>query len=102
MNRIKENRMLSFIIVALIYILVTAAGVAIYQALVFEWWLSLLIADTVATLVHLPIQYFFLGQHTYGRQTSVAQGGVCRIQKADENAFADKKVTQYRGLRLPI
>ena len=51
MNSIKQNRTASFLVVALIYILVSAVGIAIYNILSLEWWLSLLVADVVATVL---------------------------------------------------
>lgn len=50
MNRLKQNRAASFASVALIYIFASALGILVYQRLPFAWWLSLLVADTVATL----------------------------------------------------
>lgn len=51
MEAIKQNRTASFIIVILVYVLATVAGVLVYRAVTLDWWMSLLIADTVATVV---------------------------------------------------
>lgn len=46
----KSNRKISFLIIGIIYILATGVGVFTYLALPLDLWLSLLIADVVATL----------------------------------------------------
>ena len=51
MRELKESRALSFAVIAVIYIIATVIGVATYKALGFDWWLSLLVADAVATVV---------------------------------------------------
>lgn len=51
MNTIKQNRLASFLIVTLIYILATAVGIIVYKRLEFAWWLNLLIADVTATVI---------------------------------------------------
>lgn len=50
-GRIKENRILSFIIITAVYILAAAIGIAVYVSLAYDWWLNLLIADIVATVI---------------------------------------------------
>lgn len=51
MKSIKENRVLSFIIITIIYILAIFVGILTYNSLNFSVWLNLLIADSVATVV---------------------------------------------------
>ena len=51
MNRLKQNRVASFIAVMLVYIIATVVGVLAYRALTLDWRLSLLIADVTATVV---------------------------------------------------
>ena len=51
MNAIKQNRVASFIIITVIYILATIVGIAVYRILPFDWWLDLLIADVSATVL---------------------------------------------------
>ena len=46
----KQNRALSFLIVALIYAAAAVGGIALYLHLPFDWWLSLLLADVAATV----------------------------------------------------
>ena len=50
MNKLKQNRAVSFIVVTLVYIIATVVGVLAYRALTLDWWLSLLIADAAATV----------------------------------------------------
>ncbi len=45
----KQNRLFSFILVTVIYLLAIAVGVITYYFLPFDYWLNLLIADIVAT-----------------------------------------------------
>ena len=50
MRSLKQNRTVSFIVITLVYILATVLGVLVYRALSYPFWLSLLIADVVATV----------------------------------------------------
>lgn len=51
MQKLKNNRVASFITVAIIYILATLVGLATYYlARDLDWWLALLVADVVATV----------------------------------------------------
>ena len=40
MNKLKQNRAVSFIVVTLVYIMTTVAGVLAYRALTLDWRLS--------------------------------------------------------------
>ena len=51
MKSFKQNRVASFVIITVIYILVAIVGIAVFRMLTFEWWLNLLIADIAATLL---------------------------------------------------
>ena len=61
----------SFAIIALAYALATVVGVLIYQALDFTAWLSLLIADIVATLVVFAFSVIFKNASVYDPYWSV-------------------------------
>lgn len=50
MKSFKQSRIISFILITIIYILVIFVGVLVYYVLDLSWWLSLLIADVVATV----------------------------------------------------
>ena len=71
MKRIKQNRLLSFVVVALIYILTIVFGVYVYCNLKFEWWLSLLIADILATIVIFIFSLIFKNASVYDPYWSV-------------------------------
>ena len=49
-SRWKQNRVASFVTVTLVYVLAILAGVVVYLALPFDFWLSLLLADVAATV----------------------------------------------------
>ena len=66
-----KNRSASFVIVTLIYILAAAAGIVIYQALPFDWWLSLLLADTAATVLTFVFSLIFRNASVYDPYWSV-------------------------------
>ena len=71
MNKLKQSRTASFIVVAVVYIIATVVGVLTYNALDFEWYLSLLIADTVATVVTFLFSIIFKNASVYDPYWSV-------------------------------
>lgn len=71
MNKLKQSRAASFIAVALIYIFATVAGIAVYRAVAFDWWLSLLIADVVATVATFIFSLLFQNASVYDPYWSV-------------------------------
>ncbi len=71
MKKLKESRALSFAVVAVVYIIATAVGVVVYRALSFDWWLSLLIADAVATVVTFIFSLIFKNASVYDPYWSV-------------------------------
>ena len=71
MNKLKQSRAASFIAVALIYIFATVVGVAVYRALSFDWWLSLLIADVAATVATFVFSLIFQNASVYDPYWSV-------------------------------
>lgn len=71
MKRIKQNRLFSFVVVALIYILTIFFGVYVYCNLKFEWWLSILIADILATIVIFIFSLIFKNASVYDPYWSV-------------------------------
>ncbi len=71
MRKLKESRALSFAVIAVIYIIATVAGVATYKALGFDWWLSLLVADAVATVVTFIFSLIFGNASVYDPYWSV-------------------------------
>ena len=71
MNKFKQNRAASFVAVALVYVLATAVGVVTYRAVSLDWWLTLLIADVVATVVTFLFGLLFQNASVYDPYWSV-------------------------------
>ena len=70
--RIKESRALSFIAVAIIYVICTLVGLGQYGYLPFSTPINLLIADTVATIVCFIFSLIFKNSSVYDPYWSVA------------------------------
>lgn len=71
MDKFKNNRILSFSAIALVYILSAAAGLLTFKFIDFDWWLSLLIADTVATVLTFIFSLIFKNASVYDPYWSV-------------------------------
>ena len=71
MKRLKKNRAASFVAVALVYIIATVVGIAVYRMLDLSWWLSLLIADVAATVVTFIFSVIFGNASVYDPYWSV-------------------------------
>ena len=71
MNNLKQNRTVSFVIVTLVYILAAVIGILVYRELSLDWWLSLLIADTAATVVTFIFSLIFNNASVYDPYWSV-------------------------------
>ena len=71
MKSIKENRVASFITVTLVYSIAAAIGVFIFKTLNLDWWLSLLIADTAATVATFIFSLIFKNASVYDPYWSV-------------------------------
>lgn len=71
MKTIRENRTISFLIIGLVYLLAGAAGVVTFRALELSWWLSLLVADAVATVVTFLFSLLFRNASVYDPYWSV-------------------------------
>ncbi len=70
--KIKESRTLSFIAIAVIYVIAAAAGVAVYLILEdMPFWLALLIADVAATVVTFIFSLIFDNASVYDPYWSV-------------------------------
>lgn len=67
----KNNRIASFIIIILIYILATLLGVYIYKQLNYDYWLNLLIADVAATAIVFIFSLIFKNASVYDPYWSV-------------------------------
>ena len=71
MNKLKQSRAASFIAIALVYIFATAVGILVYRALKLDWWLSLLLADLVATVATFLFSIIFKNASVYDPYWSV-------------------------------
>ena len=69
--KLKESRAWSFVIVTLVYILAAGVGVAVYLVLPFDFWLNLLVADVVATVVTFLFSVIFKNASVYDPYWSV-------------------------------
>lgn len=67
----KQSRTASFIVIALIYVLAGAVGIAVYNLLAFDWWLNLLVADMAATIITFAFSVFFGNASVYDPYWSV-------------------------------
>lgn len=71
MKKIKESRALSFIAVALVYVISTVVGIAVYNATKGPYWLALLAADVLATVVTFIFSLIFKNASVYDPYWSV-------------------------------
>lgn len=69
--KIKESRVLSFLMVALIYVLTIGAGITVYLLLPFDFWLNLLIADVISTVITFIFSLIFNNASVYDPYWSV-------------------------------
>ncbi len=67
----KENRVVSFVWIAVIYAFATALGVATYRLLPFAFWLNLLLADVAATAFTYVCSALFQNASVYDPYWSV-------------------------------
>ncbi len=67
----KNNRAISFVVVAVIYLLATALGVALCIWLPFDIWLDILIADVVATIFTFAFSVILKNASVYDPYWSV-------------------------------
>lgn len=71
MEKLKQNRAASFVAVAVVYLIAAVVGITTYNALSFSWWLSLLIADAVATAATFVFSLIFKNASVYDPYWSV-------------------------------
>lgn len=69
--KLLKNRAFSFTIIALIYAFATACGVVSYFWLPFDFWLNLLLADVIATVVTFLFSVLFGNASVYDPYWSV-------------------------------
>ena len=71
MRKIKHSRAASFTAVALIYVIAALVGILTYRSLDLDWWLALLIADVLATVVTFIFSVIFGNASVYDPYWSV-------------------------------
>ena len=69
--KLKQSRALSFVAVAVVYVVAALAGLAIYGALSLPFWLALLVADIGATVVTFIFSLIFENASVYDPYWSV-------------------------------
>lgn len=72
MNKIKENRLISFTIIFIIYVVATILGIITFNLLKLDFWLNLLISDVVATIFTFIFSLIFKNSSVYDPYWSVA------------------------------
>ena len=72
MEKIKNSRVKSFIMVSLVYLVATCGGIIIYDMLTFNTLINLLIADVFATLIVFLYSIVFGNASVYDPYWSVA------------------------------
>lgn len=96
MKALKQNRLASFTVLALVYVLAIIIGVFVYRTLPYAWWISLLISDVLATVVIFVFSLIFKNASVYDPYWSV-QPPVILI------AFAiGKELTVFGALLLVV
>ncbi len=75
--KFKENRLVSFLIITAVYVLASATGIALYLALSLPMWLSLLLADVLATVVTFAFSLIFRNASVYDPYWSVQPIVIC-------------------------
>lgn len=71
MNELKNKRISALLIVLAIYIFAGAVGIVTYNVLPFDYWLNLLIADVVATVVTFVFSLILSNSSVYDPYWSV-------------------------------
>ena len=71
MQKIKQSRPLSFVIIVVIYLLAISTGILVYKALNFDWWLNLLLADVAATILTFVFSLILRNSSVYDAYWSV-------------------------------
>ncbi len=68
---LKNNRTLSLLVIVFVYIISAVLGIFSYRTLNFEWWLSLLFADVIATVAVFIFSLIFHNASVYDPYWSV-------------------------------
>lgn len=71
MGKLKQNRILSFIVILIVYIISITVGIITYESLDLNYWLSLLIADSISTVIVFAFSLIFNNSSVYDPYWSV-------------------------------
>lgn len=71
MKTLKHSRGASFIIVSIVYLLATLIGIVVYKKLNLSWYISLLVADVISTIVTFVFSLIFQNSSVYDPYWSV-------------------------------
>lgn len=71
MKKIKSNRLSSFIVLLIVYIIATLGGIFVYSKLDMQWWIKLLVADVSATILVFIFSLVFNNSSVYDPYWSV-------------------------------
>ena len=100
----KENRVVSFLAVAAIYLLASLGGILLYGCLPWSWWLNLLVADIAATGIVFLFSLLFGNASVYDPywsvQPMVILGGFAAVRGVNLYGILLLAVTFLWGLRL--
>lgn len=106
MEKIKQSRIISYIIIALAYILATVVSITIYNKLELDWWLALLIADVIGTIIIFIFSLIFKNASVYDPYWSVQPPVIliafATIEKMSAYAFLLIIVVSFWAIRLTL
>lgn len=71
MGKLKQNRILSFIIILIVYVISITVGIITYEHLNLNYWLSLFIADSISTVIVFVFSIIFNNSSVYDPYWSV-------------------------------
>lgn len=71
MNKLKENRILSFIVIFIVYAIAITVGIISYNLINLDFWLKLLIGDVIATAITFIFSLIFKNSSVYDPYWSV-------------------------------
>ena len=71
MSAIKSNRLISFIIIFIVYAIAIILGILVYEFINLDFWLRLLIADVIATIITFTFSMIFNNSSVYDPYWSV-------------------------------
>ena len=71
------NRKISYVIIFIVYALASIGGIIVFNALGFELWLNLLIADVCATVITFVFSILFSNASVYDPYWSVQPMVIC-------------------------